>query len=119
VAEQLAREHIIDRIHPSKQAMMIQFGIQSARLRLIDEIYGAGLINVLYVVSDELPSVLIGDITFTPKGVALVQDDVVLIGVAGDRVGLCRGVTRRLYGGWICASYFVRESGRGTMKNSS
>ena len=88
VAEQLAREQIIDKIHPPKQEMMIQFGIQSARSRVIGEIHGAGLIGTMYVVSDELPTVLISDITFTTKGVILVQDDVVLIGVAGDRVVL-------------------------------
>ena len=88
VAEQLVKEKIVTGIHPPSQAMLIQFGIRSAQSRVIGEIHGAGLIEVLYVVSDDLPTVLISDITFTTKGVLLVQDNTVLIGVAGGRVVL-------------------------------
>ena len=57
VAEQLRKEGIVDAIYPPPRAMMIQFGISSAQSQVVGAIHGAGLIEALFVVSDELPTV--------------------------------------------------------------
>ena len=88
VAETLVQEGLVDGIHVLPQPVLIQFGVDEARAQATHVIRGKGLIEELYVVEDGLPLVLISDITFTDKGMILVQDDTTLFGVFRGQVEL-------------------------------
>jgi hypothetical protein len=84
-ARTLVQEGIVDRIYPPSRPAVVQFGITSARAEVVGEIRGRGLLGIILVVDSDLPLVLISDITFTSKGVILIQDDFCLLGVAGNK----------------------------------
>jgi hypothetical protein len=74
-------------MYPPSRPTTIQFGISTAQSRVIGEIRGHGLLGVIYVVEGDLPLCL-SAITFTSKGVILLQDDRILLGIAGKKVVL-------------------------------
>ena len=88
VAEMLVRERLVDRIHPLAEEVWIQFGVETARVPAVGVIYGQGPLGELFVVENGLPLVLISDISFTEKGVVLVQDNTHLLGVAYGQIEL-------------------------------
>ena len=88
VAQRLVREGVVDGIHTPALKIAIQFGVKSATVPVVGVIYGQGLLESVYVVDDMLSTVLISDITFTEKGIILVEDDIHLIGIAGGEIVL-------------------------------
>ena len=73
VAQQLELEGVIEGIYEPSANIAIQFGIESATVPVMGVIYGRGLLGTVYVVNDSLATVLISDITFTEKGIILVE----------------------------------------------
>ena len=88
VAEALVQERLVDGIHKLETSVLIQFGVEEERVESWYCIRGRGLIDVLYVVEEGLSLVLISDITFTSKGMILIQDDSALWGVIHGQVML-------------------------------
>ena len=86
MAQQLVTEGVVDQIHEPLISVAIQFGIKTATVPVIGIIYGKGLLGNVYVVENGLATALISDITFTEKGVILVEDNVHLIGIAGGQI---------------------------------
>ena len=86
MAQQLVTEGVVDQIHEPLISVAIQFGIKTATGPVIGIIYGKGLLGNVYVVENGLATALISDITFTEKGVILVEDNVHLIGIAGGQI---------------------------------
>ena len=86
VAQQLELEGVIEGIYEPSANIAIQFGIESATVPVMGVIYGRGLLGTVYVVNDSLATVLISDITFTEKGIILVEDNIHLIGIAGGEI---------------------------------
>ena len=80
------QEGLVDEIHPMEVEVWIQFGIESARVKVVGMIHGQGLLGELYVLENDLPLVLISDISFTEKGVVLIQDNEQLLGVAHRQI---------------------------------
>jgi hypothetical protein len=86
VAMKLVGEGIVDMIHPLERSVMVQFGVESAKVPAVGVIYGQGLVGEILVVEGGLPVMLISDITFTEKGVVFVEDNTHLFGIARGRV---------------------------------
>ena len=85
-AELLVQEGVVDAIHLLQTPVVIQFGVEEAKVTAKRYIRGQGLIGDLYVVEEGLAQVLISDITFTSKGWMLIQDDEVLLGVRQGQI---------------------------------
>jgi hypothetical protein len=85
IALMLIKEGVLDKMYEPYKPTWIQFGITSARSRVVGIVRGRGLIGDIYVIDGDLPQVLISDITFTSKGVILIQDDCSLTGMAGSK----------------------------------
>ena len=87
-AKRLRNNGIIDRIDWVKpgglQEVMI-FGKAGAREPVVAHIYGKGLLTDVAVVYN-IESTLIADTDFTRYGIALVQDDIMIIGVHRDGI---------------------------------
>jgi hypothetical protein len=86
VALQLIKERIVGEMQVPAEPISIEFGIKSARTPVIGIIRGAGLIDEVYVVDNELPIMLISDTTIVDKGVIFIQDSTHLIGLAAGEI---------------------------------
>jgi len=88
VARRLLQEGVVKEIQSPTSRIFIQFGIKSATIPVVGIIYGRGLLGRIYVVDSVLSTMLISDITFTQKGVILIEDNSHLIGIAGGEIVL-------------------------------